>query len=342
MEKIILPTVTVVIATYNSQNTIDTCLKKVREQDYPQKNIDVIIVDGGSTDKTLSLINKYDVKVIHIDPKIQHAEYNKGFGIRAAKGDLLLLIDHDNILPHKKWLLSMVKPILEDKNVVGVHTLRYHYDPKGTLLDRYGALFGTTDPLTYYFGKADRLSYLYDSYNLLGKVKDMGDYFLVSFDSNYVSTIGANGFIVRGDLLRKYAKIDKDHCYHTDINIDLIQKGFNTYAFIKDDIIHLTSYKSIWSFLYRRKLFMEQTHIQGTDKRVRRYSVYTSQDRKKLILFILFAVTFVKPTYDALRGYMKIHDLAWFLHPFLSVALVILFSYAIIKTSIKKYAKRFF
>ncbi len=342
MNKKHFPTITVVIATYNSERTIVECLMSIRSQEYPQQNIDIIIVDGGSRDKTLSLVKKFNPQIIHVDPDVQHAEYNKGFGIRKATGELLLLIDHDNILPHNKWLQKMLQPLVEQKDVVGVHTLYYHYDKKGALLDRYGALFGITDPLTYYFGKADRISYLSNKYNLLGKAKDEGDYFLVVFSPKRVSTIGANGFLIRRDLLVKHAKIDAEHCFHTDINVDLIEKGFNTYAFIKDDIIHLTSYKNVWSFLYRRKLFMEQMHIQGTDKKVRRYSVYTRSDRGRLVVFILFAVTFVKPTYDAMRGYLKIHDPAWFLHPFLSFALVVLFSYAIIKTTLLKYVKKLF
>lgn len=336
------PTITTVIATFNSERTIERCLQSVRDQQYPQSNIDIILVDGGSTDKTLIIAKKFKPQIIHINPKVQHAEYNKGFGIRKARGDLLLLMDHDNILPHKNWISKMIQPLLKHKDIVGVHTLWYHYDKNYALLDRYGALFGTTDPLTYYFKKADRESYISDKYNLLGKPKDMGDYYIVEFDSDHVSTIGANGFIIRRQLLVKHALIDEEHCYHTDINVDLIRKGFNKYAFIKDDIIHLTNYKSISSFLYRRKLFMEQTHIQGTNKKVRRYSVYTSKDRMSLIKFILFASTFVKPTFDSIRGYMKIHDSAWFLHPFLSFVLLLLFSYTFINAEINKYVKKLF
>lgn len=328
--------ISAVIATYNSEKTIIKCLQSVRNQQYPQEKIKIILVDGGSKDKTLSLAKRFDVRIISVPPSLQNAEYNKGVGVRKAKGELLLLLDHDNVLPHKDWLKKMIEP-LENKKIVAVETLRYHYDPHASLLDRYFGLFGAGDPLAFYLGKADRLSFIYDKYNLFGKARDVGNYYIVDFDSNHIPTLGANGFLVRRNILIKNALVDEKHFFHIDVNVDLIKKGFNTYAFIKDDIIHLTGYKSIKNFLYRRKLFMEQFHYQT--KAQRRYSVYTPQDFFRLIKFIFYAATFVRPTFDALRGFMKIHDAAWFLHPFLSFVLLFIYGYTTTKRFLSVYAR---
>lgn len=328
------PTISVIIATYNSQNTIEKCLSSVRGQDYPQDKINIIISDGGSKDNTLKLVQKFKVKILSIPPKDQNAEYNKGVAVRIAQGELLLMIDHDNVLPHTKWLLNMIKPFIENKEIIGVETLRYHYDKKGTLLDRYFALFGAGDPLAFYLGKADRLSYIYDTYNLRGKAKDVGDYYVVKFDPKNVPTLGANGFMVRRKILVENALVDEKHFFHIDVNVDLIRKGFNTYAFVKDDIIHLTGYNNIFSFLYRRKLFMEQFHIKTHSER--RFSVYLPQDTTNLIKFIIYSITFIKPTFDSLRGYMKVPDVAWFLHPFLCFTLLTIYTQVVIKNTLQK------
>ncbi len=328
------PTVTVIIATYNSEKTIHKCLQSVQDQNYPQNKIDIILADGGSVDSTLSIVKNFNTRVIHVPPKAQNAEYNKGIGVAQAKGDLLLMIDHDNVLPHTEWLKKMVRPLQENKDIVGVETLRYHYDPRQSLLDRYFSLFGAGDPVAFYLGKVDRLSYIYDAYNLCGNAVDKGSYYIVRFKPDKISTLGANGFIVRRKILVENAKVDPDLFFHIDVIVDLIRKGFNTYAFIKDDIIHLTGYKSITNFLFRRKLFMEQFYIKTYNDR--RYSVYEPKDKIRLILFILYAITFVKPTFDAFRGYIKIHDIAWFLHPFLCFALFTIYSSVIIKNTIQK------
>lgn len=331
------PSLSIVIATFNAQNTIADCLESIKNQEYPKSKIEIVIVDGSSKDKTLSIVKQFTNKIIVVDPKKQNAEYNKAIGISHAKGEILVMLDHDNILPHKHWFLHMVEPFIKHKDVVGVETLRYHYNPHFTMLDRYFALFGAGDPLAFYLGKADRLSFLYDHYNLFGKAQDFGQYYLVKFTRDRIPTLGANGFMIRRKILMQHAKIKPGEFFHIDVNVDLIKKGFNTYAFTKDSIIHLTNYGNIINFLRRRKLFMEQYHLKQHAQR--RYSVYEPRDFPGLLKFILYSATIIKPTFDSARGYLKVRDFAWFLHPIISFCLLIIYGYTILKTAIIKYAR---
>ena len=327
------PTISVLIATFNSHNTINMCLESVRNQEYPQNKIEIILADGGSKDDTLQVGKKFGATVIKVPPKLQNAEYNKGVGLKKTKGELVLMIDHDNVLPTNQWLKEMVYPLLDDPKIVGVETLRYHYEPTYSLLDRYFALFGAGDPVAYYLGKSDRMSYINDKYNLLGRAVSKGTYYKVTFTPKSVSTIGANGFLIRREILMNNARVKPEDFYHIDVNIDLINKGYNTYAFAKNDIIHFTGYNKISRFLMRKKLFMEQFYVQKLENR--RYSVYEKGDTIKLLLFILYAATLVKPTIDALRGYSRIKDSAWLFHPILSFALLCIYGYTTIKGYIK-------
>ncbi len=330
-----LPTVTVVIATYNSEKTIDECLQSVRDQNYPQSKIDIILADGGSIDSTHLLVRKYNVTFIKVPKNLQNAEYNKGVGVRKATGELILMVDHDNVLPHRDWLKKMIYPLIDDKSIVGVETLRYQYDPKYSLLDRYLALFGAGDPLAFYLGKSDRLSYIFDKYNLYGKAVRVKNYYKVTFSPDKIPTIGANGFIVRKNILLENAQVDPTHFFHIDVNADLIRKGFNTYAFIEDGLIHHTGYKKISSFLKRRILFVDQFYDQQA--KTRRYSLYEPKDFWKLMVFLIYSLTFVKPLYDSVRGYRKVHDFAWFLHPILCFSLTIIYGIVTIKNFAKNY-----
>ncbi|MEK7587766.1 MAG: glycosyltransferase family 2 protein, partial [Patescibacteria group bacterium] len=201
MKNIMLPTISVVIATHNSSRTIGRCLQSIRSQRYPQDRIEIIIADGASTDTTRDIVSAYNVNWFAVDPTKQSAEYNKATGISHAKNEILAMIDHDNVLPHPNWFTNMTVPFLEDKRIVGVETLRYHYDPTTSLLDRYFALFGAGDPLVWYLGKADRLSYIYEAYIASGMVKDCEGYYTVRFKPEPMTTIGANGFLVRRAIL---------------------------------------------------------------------------------------------------------------------------------------------
>lgn len=330
--------ISVVMATFNSSRTIERALQSVRSQDYPQAKIEIILADGGSTDNTLNLVKKYNVQIIKVPMHLQNAEYNKGVGVNAAKNEILFLLDHDNVLPHDQWFKKMIVPFLENKDIVGVEPLRFHYDAKMSVLDRYFALLGGNDPVAYYLGKDSHLSWAFDQYNLFGKSKDMGSYYVVKFSPNQIPALGGNGAAIRRKLLLKEAQADPDHFFHIDVHVDLIKKGFNTYGLFKDSIIHLTNNKMI-PFLLRRKYFIEKYHFEDIKKR--RYSVYEpKKDKKNLIKYVFLSVTFVKPIYDSIRGFTKVHDVAWFIHPLMCFGMLMVYGIPTVKEEIKRVVKK--
>jgi glycosyltransferase involved in cell wall biosynthesis len=84
------PLVSVIIPTKNSESTIGACLKSIRQQTY--KNIEIIVVDNNSTDKTKEISREYTRLVFNKGPE-RSAQRN--FGALKSKGDFLLFIDSD-------------------------------------------------------------------------------------------------------------------------------------------------------------------------------------------------------------------------------------------------------
>lgn len=335
------PSISVVTATCNSTRTIERCLKSIRSQTYPQKKIEIIIADGGSKDETVMLAKKYGAKVYRIDPKKQNAEYNKSVGISHANNEIIAMIDHDNVLPHPRWFADMVRPLRENPNIAGVETLRYTYEPEGTLLDRYFALFGSGDPLVWYLGKTDRLSYMYDRYTLAGEVIQRHPYYVVRFTEQNMPTIGANGYLVRRDILMRNAYITPGTYFDMDVNIDLIRNGHTLFAFVDDGIIHNTGYGSVWYYLQRRMLFMKQYHLSKRKGKIiplRRFHMVSKNNLWKLIIAILLCVTVVIPFVDSFRGWLRVRDRAWFLHPLMGLGFVSIYAWVIIKHQVQIYA----
>jgi glycosyltransferase involved in cell wall biosynthesis len=331
MKKIWQPTISVVTATYNSGKTLNRCLKAVRTQDYCQDRIEIILGDGGSTDNTLEIAKKYKARVIRIPPKEQHAEYNRGVAFNQAKGELVLILDHDNFLPYRTWLKDMIKPLQKHSRMVATETCYYHYDRKNSVLDRYFALFGTSEPLPYYLKKADRMTQIAKTWTLQGKAIDYGDYYLVEFepDPRKIPTIGTNGCLMRKKLVIENADVRPEYHYPIDVMVDLIKKGHNQFGFVKNSISHITGYGGFLAFLKRRKMFMEHYHLRDLSKR--RYSVFMKGDEWQLAKFILYSLTFVKPTFDALTGFLKIPDFAWFLHPLMCLGTTFIYGYTFIR-----------
>ena len=84
-------------------------------------------------------------------------------------------------------------------------------------------------------------------------------------------------------------------------------------------------------------MFAEKYHFFDNSKR--RWSVVMKGDEWAVAKYVFFSLTFVKPTVDAVIGYSKIHDPAWFLNPFICFATTIIYGYMVIKNAfIKKKA----
>ncbi|PZR08189.1 MAG: glycosyltransferase [Flavobacterium psychrophilum] len=90
-----LPLVSIVTIVFNGEKYIEHTIQSVVNQGY--KNIEYIIVDGGSTDNTLSIVKKYEQHIASLisekDKGISDA-FNKG--LRLAKGDIIGIINADD------------------------------------------------------------------------------------------------------------------------------------------------------------------------------------------------------------------------------------------------------
>lgn len=336
-----LPTISVVTATYNSEKTLDRCLRLVREQNYPQDKIEIILGDGGSIDNTFEIAKKYKAIVIHISTEKQNAEYNRGVAYNSARGELVLILDHDNFLPYKNWLMEMVIPLVENSDMVAANTCYYNYSKKYSLMDRYFALFGTSEPLPYYLHKADRMPQTAKSWVLSGKAVDKGNYYLAEFskDARKFPSIGTNGCLMRRKMVNKYADVWPEYHYPIDVLFDVVKKSkYNKFGFVKNSIIHLTHTRGFLEFMKRRISFVERYHFQDIKKR--RWSVVMPGDEAGVALYVFYSLTIVKPLWDALMGFIKIRDVAWFVHPSMCLATTFIYSYVTIKYKLFSFTKK--
>ena len=305
-----MKTISVIIATLNSGRILEGCLSSIRSQNYDQNKIEIIIADGGSTDNTLEIAGKYQARVI--PENTGSPEAAKAIALSYAQNEIILTIDDDNILPSRDWLMKMVSLLEKEPEAIGCYPWRYTYRKNDRILNRYFSLFGANDPVAYFLNKADRQSYLDSGWKLSGQAEDKGDYFLVEFNQDNLATVGANGFLIKKSFLEK-AEVDQDRFFHIDVNLDLISRGFNKYVVVKNDIIHISG-ERFWHFFKKRKRYMKDLYLKDFQKR--RYLIYNpKKDKLKIIAYSLYSLTLVLPAIKALKGYLKIKDLAWFLHP---------------------------
>jgi len=92
-----LPLVSIITVTLNAENFLERCIKSVLSQEYP--NIQHIILDGGSTDGTINILNKYNDLLAFWKSEPDEGIYNAmNKAVRHAKGDWIVFIGSDDIL----------------------------------------------------------------------------------------------------------------------------------------------------------------------------------------------------------------------------------------------------
>ncbi len=90
------PKISVVTPTYNASAHIKECLDCVFASHF--KAFEVILVDDGSTDDTLAKVSGYPCRILKNETN-QGAAASRNRGAREAKGDIVLLIDSDILIP---------------------------------------------------------------------------------------------------------------------------------------------------------------------------------------------------------------------------------------------------
>jgi glycosyltransferase involved in cell wall biosynthesis len=104
-------TVSIITATYNSESTIKDTLTSIESQSYP--NIEHLIIDGCSTDKTLQVVQEFNhvCKVVSEPDKGIYDAMNKGIGL--AKGDIIGILNSDDFYPDNNVIADVVNHFKE-------------------------------------------------------------------------------------------------------------------------------------------------------------------------------------------------------------------------------------
>lgn len=106
--------VSIIIPIYNSEKYLTRCIESIISQSY--NNIEIIIVDDGSTDKSLNIANKYaktDKRIIIISKEHAGVSDSRNIGIMHATGKYITFVDNDDWLEENaiELMLNKMKEI---------------------------------------------------------------------------------------------------------------------------------------------------------------------------------------------------------------------------------------
>ena len=109
------PQVSIIVPVYNVENYIERCLNSLVNQTF--KDIEIITINDGSTDKSLELLNKYakeDIRISVIDLGDEGVSYCRNLGIEKANGKYIMFVDSDDWID-SNMIEAMYKKAEENK-----------------------------------------------------------------------------------------------------------------------------------------------------------------------------------------------------------------------------------
>ena len=141
--------VSVIIPVYNVENYLEECMESIVNQTLT--DIEIICINDGSSDNSLTILNKYAEK----DNRITvHSQTNKGHaiatnrGMDLANGDFLFFMDSDDILDLKALELTYNAAIEKDVDFVLFKSLNYddandrYYETEVFSMNKIAAVVG--------------------------------------------------------------------------------------------------------------------------------------------------------------------------------------------------------
>ncbi len=222
MTELNYPKVSIITVCYNSERSILNTVKSVDEQTW--KNIEHIIIDGGSTDKTLEIIEFHSKRISRLvsekDNGIYHA-MNKGLDL--SNGDIIGFLNSDDFFSNENVIEEYAEAFQQDQAL--------------------GACYGD---ISYIAKNVD------DGIKILRKW-ETGEYKIGSFSKGWIPPHPS--FYTKKTMFEKFGNFNEDLRYAADFDLifRFICKGIKT-KYFADNKVYMrvggVTNKS-WSNIYR-------------------------------------------------------------------------------------------
>ena len=120
--------ISIIVPVYNNYNFLDKCLDSIINQTY--KNIEIILINDGSTDNSLKKLKKYakvDSRIILINKKNEGVSKARNDGIKISTGKYITFVDSDDYLECdaiEKIYIALIKNKVEELKILDQENLK--------------------------------------------------------------------------------------------------------------------------------------------------------------------------------------------------------------------------
>lgn len=339
------PLVSVVIATYNSSKTLDKVLLSLKKQTFSAKRLEILIVDGGSTDGTVEIARKYQSVRLIRNPKTEPV-YAKFLGYHKAKGRYLMFLDHDEVLLGPRSIEKKISALKEQDKVKVVVGSNYRNPRSYPFVNQYINEFG--DPFSFFvyrISKDERffLNSLRKRYRM---VRETPDY--VTFDTGMIRTLKAPLVeLVAGATMidkeyfqKRFPRTLKDPYLLPHLFYFLIKDKKLVSVTKNDAVLHYSSddlLKYLKKINWRIKNNIYRKNSLGYAGFMGRERFQKDQNKYKKYLFLPYGFLLIPSLVDSLALSLTRRSFRYTLHSVLSfyVSIMIIYHYLLYKLGVR-------
>lgn len=302
----------IIMATYNSENTIDKALASIRKQNFAQEEIEVVVVDGGSTDSTREIAHKYNAVVLNNPYKLP--EPAKMIGLKYASGKYLSIMDSDEEIADETFFMKRKLVLEKHKELrclaIGLST------PKNS------------DPCCYYINSVgDPFScFVYKTYkdSMEGLIKKKGTFdkklkcYVAKYSEDEIRPIGDSGTVMDLEFIMSHYQ-DKLDKVTTATLFDYIIQDTGYVGYVENDN-HMHYTEASFSVFFKKLKFRIINNIFDVDGSG--YANKAKTNRRlssRKYLFPIYTILILFPLIDGVRMSINYKHWVFLLHPFFCI-----------------------
>lgn len=291
------PFFSIVIATYNSQRTLEYTLQSIKGQTIDPEELEIIVVDGGSTDDTRTIAGKYGATILD-NPK-RLPEYAKAIGTGRARGHFVMRMDSDEEFSYPGQLrdkMYYLKKYPDVRMLISNQIVSGRPEICGISAD-YMNILG--DPFSYFVYKTKKDKYNTYRHNV---VMEDGEFALMRFEKGDVYPLADSATCALSlDYIRQRYPGEYDTIEFTCGAYDRVLSDTKLCGVIRKDVIYHNCSSSFRTYLskLRFRVINNLFHKEESGFSAKQGISEELQRRKKL--FCLYALLVPLPVLDSVR-----------------------------------------
>jgi len=303
--------ISIIMPTLNEEKKIEKALNSIRKQTIPEEQIEILVIDGGSTDKTKEIALKYGAQILE-NPDV-YPEAAKRIGISSSVGKYVIFMDADEELTDNNQLQKRINLFNNSKvKAVLANCLKTPKDYPS--LARYINCYG--DAFSYFVYKLDSEN-LIDSFDRkkFNCIK-INEGRIYALKKNDVTPIGDGGTTMLDmEFMKKelYSKFNDPDFSTTCFNDVAISTG--CFGIVEGDTINHYSSALLKTFLkkLRFRIIVNLNPANNISGYIARSKVNNNLSYRKY-LYLLYCLLFPVVLYDSIKMCIKKKNIFFIFH----------------------------